>query len=77
VTDRKRDEEWSLEEESRAGATSFGESDAHFADLVPFHDRNGPDGVVPFNLVTDHGRTPNFLGNEVPQGHVRIDAFDL
>ena len=67
----------SLEEESGARATSFGESDAHFADLVPVHDRDGPDGVVPLHLVADDGRAADFLGDEAAQWHIRVDAFQL
>src|SRR5207253_8791387 len=59
----------SLEEESGSRSTSFGESDAHFGNLVPFHDGNGPDGVVPLHLVADYRRTAHFLGNEAAQWH--------
>ncbi|MNZ89280.1 hypothetical protein D3C78_1081920 [compost metagenome] len=76
-TDRERSEKKSLEEQPGTWATSFGESDAHFGNLVPFHDRHRPDGVVPFHLVTDHWRAPDFLGNEAPQRHVRVDPFEL
>src|SRR3990167_7374009 len=67
----------SLEEQPGSRATTFGESDADLAHLVHFHCRNGPGQALPFDLIADHRRAANLVGDKATQVQLAFGTFQF
>ena len=67
----------SLEEQPGSRATTFGESDADLAYLVPFHGRHRPGQTLPFDLVANYGLATDFVGDEAPQWLIAFHVIKL
>jgi len=67
----------SLKEQPWTRAATFGESDAHFEDLVPVHNGDGPNSSIPFDLVADNRRAAVLLNDELTQRHSRVQPVEL